>query len=49
MPRLGNIFAKKPPADAKNGNVLTEQGTYTYPSGDKYTGQWLNGRKHGMR
>mmetsp|Transcript_100214 Transcript_100214/g.173124 ORF Transcript_100214/g.173124 Transcript_100214/m.173124 type:complete len:441 (-) Transcript_100214:235-1557(-) len=45
MPRLGNIFSKKPQSEAKNG--LTEQGTYTYPSGDKYTGQWLNGRKHG--
>jgi len=24
-----------------------EQPTYKYPSGDRYTGQWLNGRKHG--
>eukprot|EP00667_Euglena_gracilis_P007788 EG_transcript_7869 len=38
MPRLQDMFRRNQP---------TEQPTYTYPSGDRYTGQWLNGRKHG--
>ncbi len=28
--------------DVKNG-----QGTYTYPNGDQYVGQWKDGKKHG--
>jgi hypothetical protein len=28
-------------------NFSQKHATYQYPSGDKYTGSWLNGRKHG--
>ena len=26
----------------------TGQGTYTYPSGDKYVGEWKDGKSHGQ-
>eukprot|EP00993_Chasmostoma_nieuportense_P000863 NODE_1793_length_1378_cov_37.864109_g1701_i0.p1 GENE.NODE_1793_length_1378_cov_37.864109_g1701_i0~~NODE_1793_length_1378_cov_37.864109_g1701_i0.p1 ORF type:complete len:386 (-),score=95.47 NODE_1793_length_1378_cov_37.864109_g1701_i0:176-1333(-) len=40
MPKLSEVFRK---------NQSSEQKTpYTYPSGDKYTGEWLRGRKHGF-
>ena len=37
-----NIFGKCIQGDCKNG-----QGTFTYPDGREYIGEWKDGKKHG--
>ena len=31
-----------------SGNCVNGQGTYTWPNGEKYVGEYMNGLKHGQ-
>ena len=35
-------------SNAVNYCSCVHKGTYTYPDGDKYVGQWKDGKKHGQ-
>ncbi|MFZ9955185.1 MAG: hypothetical protein ACO3E1_03590 [Flavobacteriales bacterium] len=34
-------------AQCTKGNCFTGSGTFKFPNGDQYDGQWLNGKPHG--
>jgi hypothetical protein len=41
------MFANSSSAQCIKGNCFTGAGTFKFPNGDQYEGQWLNGKPHG--